>query len=215
MKKVLNLLVLLISIICFSGCSCNKLNFAFFKDKVNDIDGYRYYVITQEIYNEELLLYKEEKNVYLNDEKYRIVVNTSIIADLESENLYDETEEVYYQSGDDFYYQENGKWKTKQKENSSENIGVSISEEIFKSYSIKEEGGNKFLEGTLKDNSLDDFFGFDIEDVSDVKLSIEISNTDKVKNISIQYNAENGNRVVVSIKVGYTQVIKFSLPTVE
>ena len=59
------------------------------------------------------------------------------------------------------------------------------------------------------------FFGFDIEDVSDVKLSIEISNTDKVKNIAIQYKAENGNDVSVSIKVGYTQVIKFSLPTVE
>ena len=46
-------------------------------------------------------------------------------------------------------------------------------------------------------------------------VSIEISNTDKVKNIAIQYKAENGNDVAVSIKVGYTQVIKFSLPTVE
>ncbi len=215
MKKVLNLLVLLISIICFSGCSCNKLNFTFFKDKVNDIEGYRYYVVTQEIYNENLLLYKEEKNVYLNEEKYRIVVNTESIADLDSENLYDEKEEVYYQNGNDFYYQENGKWKIKQKENSSANIGVSISEDIFKNYSIKEEGGNKFLEGPLKDDALDNFFGFDVEGVSEVKLSIEISNTDKVKNIALEYKAENGNKVIVSIKVGYTQVIKFSLPTVE
>lgn len=215
MKKVLNLLVLLISIICFSGCCCNKLNFTFFKDKVNDIEGYRYYVVTQEIYNENLLLYKEEKNVYLNEEKYRIVVNTESIADLDSENLYDEKEEVYYQNGNDFYYQENGKWKIKQKENSSANIGVSISEDIFKNYSIKEEGGNKFLEGPLKDDALDNFFGFDVEGVSEVKLSIEISNTDKVKNIALEYKAENGNKVIVSIKVGYTQVIKFSLPTVE
>ena len=215
MKKVLNLLVLLISIICFSGCSCNKLNFTFFKDKVNDIEGYRYYVVTQEIYNENLLLYKEEKNVYLNEEKYRIVVNTESIADLDSENLYDEKEEVYYQNGNDFYYQENDKWKIKQKENSSANIGVSISEDIFKNYSIKEEGGNKFLEGPLKDDALDNFFGFDVEGVSEVKLSIEISNTDKVKNIALEYKAENGNKVIVSIKVGYTQVIKFSLPTVE
>lgn len=215
MKKVLNLLVLLISIICFSGCSCNKLNFTFFKDKVNDIEGYRYYVVTQEIYNENLLLYKEEKNVYLSEEKYRIVVNTESIADLDSENLYDEKEEVYYQNGNDFYYQENGKWKIKQKENSSANIGVSISEDIFKNYSIKEEGGNKFLEGPLKDDALDNFFGFDVEGVSEVKLSIEISNTDKVKNIALEYKAENGNKVIVSIKVGYTQVIKFSLPTVE
>ena len=215
MKKVLNLLVLLISIICFSGCSCNKLNFTFFKDKVNDIEGYRYYVVTQEIYNENLLLYKEEKNVYLNEEKYRIVVNTESIADLDSENLYDEKEEVYYQNGNDFYYQENGKWKIKQKENSSANIGVSISEDIFKNYSIIEEGGNKFLEGPLKDDALDNFFGFDVEGVSEVKLSIEISNTDKVKNIALEYKAENGNKVIVSIKVGYTQVIKFSLPTVE
>ena len=215
MKKVLNLLVLLISIICFNGCSCNKLNFTFFKDKVKDIEGYRYYVVTQEIYNENLLLYKEEKNVYLSEEKYRIVVNTESIADLDSEILQDEKEEVYYQNGNDFYYQENGKWKIKQKENSSANIGVSISEDIFKNYSIKEEGGNKFLEGPLKDDALDNFFGFDVEGVSEVKLSIEISNTDKVKNIALEYKAENGNKVIVSIKVGYTQVIKFSLPTVE
>lgn len=215
MKKVLNLFVLLISIICFSGCSCSKLNFSFFKDKVNNIQDYRYYIVSQEVYKEDLLLYKEDKNVYLNEEKYRIVINTKEIADIESEDLYNEVEEVFYQNGNDFYYQEDGKWKIRQKETSTENIGISIKEDMFETYNIKEEGGNKFLEGIIKNSALAGFLGFDINSDSNMRLTIEISNTDKVKNISLEYVAPNGNKVVASIKVGYTQVIKFSLPAVE
>ena len=215
MKKVLNLLVLLISIICFSGCSCNKLNFAFFKDKVNDIDGYRYYVITQEIYNEELLLHSNIKSIYVDGDKYRIEIDEKTINDIEDENMYTETETEYFQQGTTFYYKENGFWKTKNAEALETSSGYSVSEDIFSSYQIKEENGNKILSGSIKNDSVSTLFGFDVSDVNELKMTVTINSNNKVKDVVLEYKADNNNKVVVSIEVGYSQVIVFELPTVE
>ncbi len=68
---------------------------------------------------------------------------------------------------------------------------------------------------SVKDKELSSFFGFDLSGVSEVKLNIEVSGTNKLKTVSLEYKEENGNKVVVSISVGYTQVIKFDLPIIE
>ena len=96
-----------------------------------------------------------------------------------------------------------------------EELGFSISKKMFQKYTISSKNGNKFFVGTLKNESIDEFLGFDMSDASDMVMNIEISNTGKVKNISLEYIAGNGNKVVVFTKIGYTQVIKFNLPVVE
>jgi hypothetical protein len=214
MKRLLNIFIFLACAICLNGCKCSKNDFTYFKDKIDNIDNYRYYIVNQEIYNNELLLYKKEKNVYLNDNKYRIVINTKEINGIDNEELYSQSQEEYYQQGNDFYYKEGNEWKVRENQ-SGGSIGFKIKESFFKKYKIKEENGNNLFSGELKSGVLTEFFGFEIKDVSNVILNIEISDTDKVKNVSLEYLENNGNRVVVAIKVGYTQVIDFKLPIVE
>lgn len=215
MKNLLNIVITLVCCICFSGCSCNENNYGFnyFKKHVNVIDNYKYYIVRENIYNEELLLYKKEKHVYVDGEKYRILLNTKEIEDLDSEDLYSENEEEYYQKGTSFYYRENNEWKIREVEDNLA-IGLSINRDVFSSYKIIEEKGNKILNGKLKRGSIDAFFGFNLNNLDDVNISIVISSKDKLKNISIDYISSEGNNVNVCIDIGYSQIIKFELPVV-
>lgn len=214
MKKIFNVLVLVISLICISACGCgDKINFAYFSKHVNSIENYRYYVISEEIYNNELLLYKNDKNVYLDGEKIRMVLKTKEINSIDQEGLYSENEEEFYKKGTDFYYKEDGKWKIKQVED-NESIGFDLKKSLFSTYKITTKTKNVFV-GELKENSINEFLGFSLENVSNMTLSIEINNKDKVEKVSLEYIESNGNKVVVSIKVGYEYLSRFELPTVE
>lgn len=214
MKRILSLFILIMSLVCINGCRCDKgVDFAYFKDKINDLEGYRYYVVSQEIYNNELLLYKKDKNVYFNDDKKRILITTKEISDIESENLYDSKEEEYYSHGNNFYYKEDGSWKIKENE-TKEELGFNLNKSWFKNYKIKEEKGNKYFVGNIKNESLVDFLGFEVSDARDMIMNIEISSSNKVKNISLTYITGNLNKVIVSLKIEYSQVITFNLPVV-
>jgi len=214
-KKILSIFLLFVSLICVNGCKCNSdVDFAFFKEKTNSIDGYKYYIVSQSIYNEELLLYKSDKNVYLDGEKEKILLTIKEINGLENEELYTLSEEEYYRFDEDFYYKENNEWKIEKRE-VNEGLGISISRGLFEKYKITVKKGNKFFAGEIKQEALKEFLGFEIEDASNVILNIEINSSNKVKNISLEYKTSNNNNVTISIKVGYSQVIKFKLPTVE
>ena len=217
MKKILCACLMVFCILGINGCKCNndnEVNFTYFKNKISNIEGYKYYVLSQEIYSGSLLTYKKEKKVYLNNEKYRIEIVENEINDLESEDIYSENVEEYYQDGTNFYYKENNEWKIKQNEKMT-GLGYSISEKMFTRYSIEEKNNIKYFNGDLKDEELSSFLGFDLSGVSEVKLKIEVSRTNKLKVVSLEYKEENGNKVVISISVGYTQVIKFDLPIIE
>ena len=216
MRKILNILLVLISFIGFSGCKCKETehDFSYFKKHIGVIENYKYYVVKENIHNEELLLYQKEKHVYVDGEKYRILVDTKEIAPIDSDNLYDEKQEEFYKKGTTFYYKEGNEWRTENREVSS-SLGLTISKDIFKSYKISEEKGNKILKGNLKNDSLNNFFGFDLNNSKDVTFSIVISSKDKIKSISIEYMSNEGNNVSVSIEFSYSQIIKFELPTVS
>lgn len=216
MKRIFSVIALVLSLVCINGCKCsNKANFAFFKNKVSNIENYRYYVIKQEIYKEDLLLYRENKSVYLNDDKYRIEIDVKEIEEIDSEDLYNERYEEYYQKGTDFYYKENNKWKITESENKFSNIGFLIEEDMMSAYQIKEEKGNKLLIGSLKEDKISSFFGFDIVGATDVTLNVEVDNSDRVTCLSISYTSKNDNKIKVSIDVGYDYVIQFNLPVVQ
>ena len=212
MKKLLGILLLFINLVCVSGCG-DKVDFGYFKKHVDSIKNYRYYVISEEIYNNELLLYKKDKNVYLDGEKYRIVLNTKEINDIEADDLYNQTEEEFYKKGSDFYYKENGVWKIKQVE-TNETVGFNLKKNMFSTYEISKKDKNVFT-GELKADSINEFLGFEITNVSNMALNIEISKKDKVEKVALEYLESNGNKVVVSITVGYQYLSRFELPTVE
>lgn len=217
MKKILYVCLIAFCVLSMSGCKCNndnEVNFTYFKDKISSIDGYKYYVLSQKIYSGSLLTYEKEKKVYLNNEKYRIEIIENEINDLESEDMYSKNIEEYYQYGTDFYYKENNEWKIKQNEKMT-GLGYSISKKMFSKYVIEEKNNIRYFNGDLKDEELSSFLGFELSGVSEVKLNIEVSGTNKLKFVSLEYKEENGNKVVVSISVGYTQIIKFDLPIVE
>lgn len=214
MKRILKVLLLIVNLVCVSACGCgSKVDFAYFSKHVNSIENYRYYVISEEIYNNELLLYKNEKNVYLDGEKRRIVLKTSEINPIESDELYSEIQEEFYKKGTDLYYKDNGEWKIKQVED-SETIGFELKKGLFSDYEIKTKNKNVFV-GELKENSITEFLGFSLVNVSNVTLNIEISKKDKVEKVSLEYVESNGNKVVISIKVGYEYLSRFELPTVK
>ena len=216
MKKILCVCLIAFSILGISGCknNDNDVNFTYFKDKISNIEGYKHYSVSQSVYSGSLLTYNKEKKVYLSNEKYRIEIVEKVINGLESENMYSENTEEYYQNGTDFYYMDNGEWKIKQNEKMS-GLGYSISKKMFAKYSIEEKNNVKYFSGDLKNEELSSFLGFDLQGVSEAKLKIEVSSTNKLKVVSLEYKEENGNIVLVSISVGYTQVIKFDLPIVK
>ena len=214
MKRILKVLLLIVNLVCISACSCgSKIDFAYFSKHVNSIENYRYYVISEEIYNNELLLYKNEKNVYLDGEKMRIVLKTSEINPIESSELYNESQEEFYKKGTDLYYKENDEWKIKKVED-NEAIGFDLKKSLFSDYEISTKNKNVFV-GELKENSIKEFLGFSLTNVSNVTLSIEINKKDKVEKVSLEYVESNGNKAAISIKVGYQYLSRFELPTVK
>ena len=215
MKKIIKCLMLFVTLLFTGACSCDKPDFDLFKESLNKIEGYRYFAVSQEIYNEELLLHSNIKSIYVDGDKYRIEIDEKTINDIEDENMYTETETEYFQQGTTFYYKENGFWKTKNAEALETSSGYSVSEDIFSSYQIKEENGNKILSGSIKNDSVNTLFGFDVSDVNELKMTVTINSNNKVKDVVLEYKADNNNKVVVSIEVGYSQVIVFELPTVE
>lgn len=214
MKKLLSLL-LFVGVACFSGCSCkdDKIEFNYFENKTNNVQDHKYYLISQEIYNGDLLLYKHDKNVYIDDNKYKIIVDVKEINDLDEEELYSNSKEEYYRNENDFYYKEDGVWKIKENE-SVESIGFSIKKDMFEKYSIKEENGNKILSGDLKKEKISEFLGFELNDVDCLKLTLNISSEDKVKNVSLEYVDGNYNKVIISLEISYSQMANFELPDV-
>lgn len=213
MKKVFIVLFIIFNLIWISGCGCSKIDFTYFSEHVNSIENYKYYSLTQEIYNSDLLLYKQDKNVYFDGDKARIVIDTKNINGIDEDEIYNQNKEEFFKEGNNFYYKENGKWKIRTQEN-SEKIGLSLSKDMFSDYKIDKED-KRIFRGSVKEESVNEFFGYKLENVSDIKLNIFIDKNDKVESVSLEYNESNGNKVVVSISIGYELISKFEIPTVE
>ena len=212
MKKIFSLLLIGLNLIFVSGCRCSKVDFNYFSDNVNSIENYKYYFLTQEIYSNDLLLYKQDKNVYFDGNKSRIVIDTQSINAVDEEEIYSQNKEEFYKQENNLYYKENGKWKMKTQE-SSEKIGLSLSKDMFSNYKI-DKGDKRTFQGIVKNDCINEFFGFKLENVSDVKLNIVINKNDKVESVSLEYNESNGNRIVVYINIGYELISTFEIPTV-
>jgi len=213
MKKIFSLMLMVVSLFTLSGC--NKVNFSYFEEKVNSIDGYKYYTISETIYVENLLLYESKKNVYLYNNLIKVTLDSININDLDSEDLYSENSSEYYVDRNNLYYFENNEWKVKENTSESSILGLDINKEMFESYRIYKEDGRDVFSGKLKNSSINDFFDFEITGVYDLILEIVLNGGGNVVLVSLSYVSSNGNDVVISLKPNYSYVMEFELPIVE
>lgn len=213
MKRLFSVVLMFVSLICLSAC--NKLNFSHFKDGVNNINGYKYYVVEKVIFRDDLILYQENKSVYLNNENLKIVLDSKSINDLDDDELYSNSSSEYYVSENKLYYKENDLWKVK--ENSSEhlNLGFEIKETMFENYSIYKNDGRDCFKGNFKDSVLGEFLGIDTSEINDAYLFIELNSKGSVISVSFNYVSDNGNNVRISLKPNYSYVLNFEVPIVE
>lgn len=215
MKKIFCFLLVIGCLFIFGGCKKEEsLKFSYFESAINNIDNYKSYNVSQEIYSDDLLLYDLDKNVYLYDGKYKMVVNTKEINDYSSSSLYSVIEEEYYFYENNIYYKESDVWKVREGENSELGVELSISEDFFESYNIKEENNDRFLTGVLKKDKINEFLGVDISSSNNVVFSVIISNKDRVKEIKLEYLTVNNNKVSIVMSIDYSQNIIFSLPSI-
>lgn len=216
MKKLMSLILLMVSLFSVSACSCEKkVSFSYFQEKVNSIEGYGYYTIKQSIYNEQLLLYENEKNVYIDEDISKVVINSKQINDIDSEDLYSYENEEYYLNENTLYYFEDDSWKSKEFENSESGLGIAIEKNMFSSYKTKNVSGRKTFKGEIKNESISEFLGFEIDEVSDMVLSISVNKNGYVTSVCLDYLTNTGNEVKISLTPNYSYEFDLTLPNNE
>ena len=211
MKKIVSIFLFLVSIFLTTGCGND---FSYFQSKVNSIDGYKYYTISQKVSNNKLILYEKNINVYFNNDMIKVITNIKEINSYEDDKLYNTSSNEFYVSDNILYYKEDGVWKTKNSDFDS-SISVDIQKNYFKSYSSSKKDGKKVFKGILKDEILKDFLGYEINDAKNVTLNIETNSKKVLTFISLNYVSSNGNDVVISFKPNYSYVLDFNLPVNE
>lgn len=208
MKKVMSIFLMIISAFLISGCGND---FSYFKEKAANIDGYKYYTITQKVSNNKLVLYEKNISVYFNENLIKVITNIKEINGYDSDKLYDTSSNEFYVDGDTLYYLDNNEWKTKTNDFDSK-VEVNIEKNYFESYSIVKKDGKKIFKGLLKKESLKDFLGYDLEDEQNITFNIETNQNKILTYMGLTYVSSNGNDVAITFKPNYSYVLDFNLP---
>ncbi len=208
MKKVMGIFLMIISAFLISGCGND---FFYFKEKAANIDGYKYYTITQKVSNDKLVLYEKNISVYFNENLIKVITNIKEINGYDSDKLYDTSSNEFYVDGDTLYYLDNNEWKTKTNDFDSK-VEVNIEKNYFESYSIVKKDGKKIFKGLLKKESLKDFLGYDLDGEQNITFNIETNQNKILTYMGLTYVSSNGNDVAITFKPNYSYVLDFNLP---
>ena len=213
MKKFKILLVVLLSVLVLSGCG-KEPTFADISSAFDNLDTATSY----SIYN----VYQIDENDSIYDEK-TLQLGTfqdKKIAKLETEskrlNTFEDagdgkfkitnTTSFYYENQIGQYVDGVLTWRAgliEELTNDMNNTTYNLDKAYFSDYSIVENAGVLLFKGNVKNDSINQFFGKTMENVNELKVTIQVSKEDKLPlSLAIEYKLD-GKPCESIIEYGY------------